>query len=701
MPRRTKKKINTKSNQYEFTLNPYSWLNKDQSSDIVVNSLLTSAPFSYLENDLKILSELDEYRDLGFDLLVQRDVDDIRVNVELVSNYLDKGDKRNFFPPIVTILIPTYSSKIKDKVVSHYKFNNDTKELEITINTDEIEVSLYYPDESDEYEDLDTEFNSFFEQGYVLNGELSWNTQRFNAIIIDGQHRFSALNKFISNNKLDKEKCHVPINFILLQPHINNVNVAGEKFIQIAREFFIDINNNMKNVSDSRLILLDDRDLYRSAVRHSIRQYNVLNHDEFYAWETINGVSYLNRIPQEIVSWSESASDSDQNINLFKLAQLTSTSLLYRLFKDFILPYREGALFDAFFKVYELDDYEFSKEHEKKIENYLSKKKNSFEKRLNELIDEEKDEKERDPDYDKSYFEYEKTKLKQNALKFEPWVNEWLNNWFFDNCKIGKFITIFYSTFSPYREVIDTISKYFEDIEKYSYITSNLVDPKEAKLSKYLVNIPNEDIKSEFTNLFKELEEQRKKFYDIRLTVFQRAIISNLNDVFAFLDDKYRGKSVEEKCISYIQALSDLYKKGAFEREKVIKLSSPLFNEATDQKYSLSEIKVWEGVWFVENSMGNTMIKYRDLDAFKIGDYIRVLVSSLGEDKTYSTLVKEDGPIPKAAKSVFKTLKSTYLKKIQYYLELANQTEVKEILDMDKFDNDIKKIIDTFLKSLN
>ena len=116
MRRRNTTKPQTLSKKYEFYYNDFDWLNQDTDRSYTIQSLVVSAPFLYIQNELKILKDLkNEYKDLGFELLVQRDIDKKRVEIEIVDNYLNLEGKINFFPPIVVALIPSYKTISEEK----------------------------------------------------------------------------------------------------------------------------------------------------------------------------------------------------------------------------------------------------------------------------------------------------------------------------------------------------------------------------------------------------------------------------------------------------------------------------------------------------------------------------------------------------------------------------------------------------------
>ena len=68
-----------------------------------------------LLKELAPVREIFDFKDLDFDEIMQRDIDDARVSSELIPYILDDKTKNllKFFPPIVVIVLPIASNAIK------------------------------------------------------------------------------------------------------------------------------------------------------------------------------------------------------------------------------------------------------------------------------------------------------------------------------------------------------------------------------------------------------------------------------------------------------------------------------------------------------------------------------------------------------------------------------------------------------------
>jgi len=226
---------------------------------------LTTAPYQKLEQDLEVFADLGGYKDLGFDLLVQRDFDQSRIDLEIVKNFLNVQGKLHFFPPLTVALIPQAYGIHTDTLEASIEFNSPTKDehgyVLFNVGDDYITEEITWEDDS--IEGVRSEFSNTSD-GYpslkYKKGKLKWDKAIFNAVIIDGQHRFLSLQKYIEKKGIDPSICNLPINFITLIPKPNQ-KIEYTTLVETARELFIDINKNAKSVSESRQILLDDRDL--------------------------------------------------------------------------------------------------------------------------------------------------------------------------------------------------------------------------------------------------------------------------------------------------------------------------------------------------------------------------------------------------------------------------------------------------------
>lgn len=124
--------------------------------------------------------EVFDVEDLGFDELLQRDLDDSRVAHDLIPYLLrDSGNKAKFFPPILAVIVPRRS--VGSGIEGYYPSRNE-------------------PDEPpEEYVSVE-EYGDLFDFGWLRwdgeaspFAELRYNRQRSAFIIVDGQHRAMAV----------------------------------------------------------------------------------------------------------------------------------------------------------------------------------------------------------------------------------------------------------------------------------------------------------------------------------------------------------------------------------------------------------------------------------------------------------------------------------------------------------------------------
>ncbi len=112
----------------------------------------------------------------------------------------------------------------------------------------------------DEFEDHDSP-QALAKGIYIIpfdndQGSIIWDKRCVSAVIIDGQHRYKALKEAASNNK-KFELCKLVVSLIDLTTICNNKNICPS---EVSRDLFVTINNTPEEVSESRLILMDDRD---------------------------------------------------------------------------------------------------------------------------------------------------------------------------------------------------------------------------------------------------------------------------------------------------------------------------------------------------------------------------------------------------------------------------------------------------------
>jgi hypothetical protein len=243
-----------------------------------------------LFQNLLPVREVFQTKDLGFEDLMQRDIDDGRVSTELIKYLLEPGAAVKFFPPIVAVVVPVGP---QNKLLPSYpdiveeRIQNDGY---VTC----IERSGLKGKESFEFEQIE------------VNGELQEfdyarlriNTNRCKIVIVDGQHRAMALLALYRNlkgwpdntaafrhyysrwspeylNHFDLSKISLPI-AICVFPTLTGEHPAL-RVTEACRAVFLALNKNAKPVTRARNILLNDRDLvpfFERAILEEVKSYD-------------------------------------------------------------------------------------------------------------------------------------------------------------------------------------------------------------------------------------------------------------------------------------------------------------------------------------------------------------------------------------------------------------------------------------------
>jgi len=680
------------SSEYEFTFNDYDWINKDSDQKFVLHSLLITSSFARLQDDLKIFSDIQGYKDLGFDLLVQREIDEQRVENEIYHNFLAVRGKLHFFPPLTVALIPVNYSGVKNESIeSKIEFIPTTQdrygEVKFIVGENYITERFLWEDPTDQIQQDFKNSKPNFPFLKHKHGTLRWDKNVFNAVIIDGQHRYKSLGTYLKHAQLDQSTCQVPLNILTLIPKQGH-SILKSDLVKVARELFIDINKNAEKVSESRQILLDDRDLRMFLSRSVIRQFNRVQVENFYLWEkSKDGINYLkDGIPQEVVSWNLELDINDkENEKKFAINQITSTTLLYRIIREFILlpEDKNETIYNALYRVFNLNRYAPPTPEDEKIFSKIKEKKQRYDEEKKEIEDDcekkRQDHKEIYPNSDENPFDDDVFKrklqiLSSKALDFDKDVNDWLKNWFFTDSHYGKFLVRFYTAFKPYHSVVEKIEPFFKKdvIDDSMDIVNFLIDPVPGvgliESQKRIL----EKNRTKFRNLWNDLEELKKRDADTRKIIFQKSILSDLDHLFKFLEEIDPSASFDRRINKYIKCLNDLYIQNVFHRRDLsIKYSNNLFlSKVSEQEYELSEVKIWDGVW--NDVQGNIM--YKDSDAPKIGHLILILATALYSDLKFKDL-KETQLIVSIEK-VRDCYRTFYLNKAKLDKGYSNQNEV-------------------------
>jgi hypothetical protein len=274
-------------------------VNSLQNKSIDVTYLETHVGFDpSIETNYKLLKHLAPVREifpskeLNFDEIMQRDIDDARVSTELIPYLLDSKSRGSvkFFPPLVVVVLPvkqnnTQPDRFYPKVEAGPKTKPGDDNQFFSIRSGAVGSEAF-----------EFEYPTLGGQPRLHDlARLKLNTNRVKLVIIDGQHRAMALLALYRNltndwnderrisfkeyyaewtksriEKFELKRLHLPI-VICTFPEID-VDYKGElDIIEASRRMFLTLNESARKVSRSRNLLLNDQDLISHFMREVLR----------------------------------------------------------------------------------------------------------------------------------------------------------------------------------------------------------------------------------------------------------------------------------------------------------------------------------------------------------------------------------------------------------------------------------------------
>lgn len=305
--------------------------------------------------DQKLLERLSPVREvfdlkqLDFDEIMQRDIDDARVSLELIPYLLDEENRGliKLYPPIVAVVLPLEPMSRQPAKLYPATSNTTSKEglqpgYEHTVLT-----SGTLGQEVFQFQQVVSAHKLFKADG----AKLKISTQNTALAIVDGQHRAMALLALYRNlkggwneaqrqaykhyyevwpdsliRKYDTKGIQLPV-MLCTFPDLDTSYQGDFDVIRAARRIFLTLNKNARKVSDSRNKLLDDQDMASECLRETLslikdantrsqtplRIFNV-ELDQEGDRQTISnpfaitGVSHLYYICERILFWSDRVS---------------------------------------------------------------------------------------------------------------------------------------------------------------------------------------------------------------------------------------------------------------------------------------------------------------------------------------------------------------------------------------------------------
>ncbi|MCK6523505.1 hypothetical protein L6R49_18995 [Myxococcota bacterium] len=243
-----------------------------------------------LDDDERLLRALSPVRevfnlkDLDFEQLMQRDIDDARVATELIPYLLEESRSGlvKLFPPIIVVVLPVNDQKLP---ADHYPTVQSGDE-------DDGEGNTWHTERSGELGQEVFELRQLVQDGERWDHDyarLKLNTGRSALVIVDGQHRAMALIAMYRNctkwpdnaravepyyklwsrsviERYDLDEVKLPVMFCVF-PELDGRDPDQMPVHQACRAVFLALNKNARKVTRARNFLLDDRDIVSSFMR--------------------------------------------------------------------------------------------------------------------------------------------------------------------------------------------------------------------------------------------------------------------------------------------------------------------------------------------------------------------------------------------------------------------------------------------------
>lgn len=235
----------------------------------------TSVPIQEAVASLTFARDLHE-RELNFDLLMQRDIDEARVEHEIIpylkQAVVDHKTRPLFFPPLLVALVPTNGDMIEDFYPQSEMFQDEEKN-QIGVKWGSFMKLTGFTGHENELGQLPLPIQGSESQKLQITQcrlDLKKSVNKHDCgirlVVIDGQHRLMALKKIYEENSELLENLVLPIS--VLFPPLSCSSSAEESsrvergiptVPQVFRTLFVDVNSTMKEVGGHFTILLSEK----------------------------------------------------------------------------------------------------------------------------------------------------------------------------------------------------------------------------------------------------------------------------------------------------------------------------------------------------------------------------------------------------------------------------------------------------------
>lgn len=294
----------------------------------------------HLLTELAPVREVFRTDELGFDELMQRDIDDARVSSELIPYLLDyrTAGLVKLFPPIIVMILPKAYGI--DRPLRLYPTVS-----EYTVQKPDYEANILRIGQAgSELLTLEQPIH----EGQLIDHDrvrLSLNTHATRLVIVDGQHRAMALLAIFRNlqgqwsdtrkapykdfyaewtpeviGDFQLERVQLPM-MLCFVPELNDESEQDFDLIRAARRVFLTLNKTARKVSVSRNRLLDDADIVAAFMRSTL--------------ETVKGRDPVDS--SELRLWSIELDQTVDRVRIQSPTALTGVGHIYYIVEHLML----------------------------------------------------------------------------------------------------------------------------------------------------------------------------------------------------------------------------------------------------------------------------------------------------------------------------------------------------------------------------
>ncbi|MEX1216719.1 DNA sulfur modification protein DndB [Saccharospirillum sp.] len=306
-----------------------------------VNYMLCSMNYKEIKT-LQVAADAFQFSQVNFDEMVQREIDEKRVNEEIVGQYLeDDLNRALFFPPLIVSLV---SFSDDDKPVHKYRKSRELIDEEKPVKVFKkrwdryFEVEMPVIDQGIDYYKSDYYGNiTIYKNAVKLRGD----SKNVKLVVIDGQHRLKAVEEYIRRHNEQKDFITLPV-CICFSPKAMAEN-GPEDILDTLRNMFVTINNKGKQVSGHYLDLLNDNSLASQTVRSLANMWKKERQDSLYS-------------KLQFMEWNQRSDSQSRRVN--RAHSITTVSMLAESLRVSVFESRKSSNLDKILRLTE-DKTEF------------------------------------------------------------------------------------------------------------------------------------------------------------------------------------------------------------------------------------------------------------------------------------------------------------------------------------------------------